>query len=395
MKKKILFVIDSLACAGAEKSLLTLLSVLDYNRFDVDLQLFKYGSKLEQFIPKEVNVLPPFDYTRFLGKSIFSQFISLDFKKIFARWSYSFSLLLNRKSLHADKARYYWNCCKNVLPQKQKVYDIAVAYAQDLPTFYVADNVEARMKFAWVNCIFNLSDQNIKYQRSFYNKFDNIVAVSESACDKIKELFPELASGMVIIRDMINADVINQMAMLPIDTGMDMSLPRLLTVARLNKAQKGYDIALEACKILKERGLEFKWYAIGEGPYKNEMEEYIVQNDLSDTFILLGTTPNPYPYYKDCTIYVQTSRFEGFGLSIAEARILNRPVITTEFPAVYAQMIPNRNGIVTPQNPRDVADAVELLLSDRDKYRQIESFLKQEKKGNIEELEKFYKMIEM
>ena len=81
MKKSIIFVIDSLHCAGAEKSLITFLSTLDFNKFEVDLQLFQYGGILEQFIPKEVNVLPMFPYTKFLKKSIVKQILSFDFKK--------------------------------------------------------------------------------------------------------------------------------------------------------------------------------------------------------------------------------------------------------------------------------------------------------------------------
>ena len=102
----------------------------------------------------------------------------------------------------------YWETCKNVLPKHQKKYDVAVAYAQDLPTFYVADNVDASVKFAWVNCIFNLSETSIKYQRQFYKKFNNIVSVSDAANDKMKESFPEFIHKMRIIRDMINADFI-------------------------------------------------------------------------------------------------------------------------------------------------------------------------------------------
>jgi glycosyltransferase involved in cell wall biosynthesis len=394
MKKRILFVIDSLACAGAEKSLLTLLSILDYNRFEVDLQLFKYGCMLEQFIPQQVNVLPPFEYSNFLDRSIAQQFLSFDLKKIFSRWNYSIQLRCNRNAVHADKARYYWGACKNVLPKHPQKYDIAVAYGQDLPTFYVADNVDAHVKFAWVNCIFNLSETNIKYQSHFYEKVDRIVSVSDAAYEKMKESFPEFTHKMQIIRDMINADFIQQMAALEVNTGIDKSIPSLLTVARLNKPQKGYDIALEACKILKDRGVSFKWYAIGEGAYKTEMQEYINRHNLHDVFVFLGTTPNPYPYYKECTLYVQTSRYEGFGLSIAEARILNRPVVTTEFPAVYFQMVPNKNGIVVPQNPKDVADAIESLLHNKKLYADIETYLKQEKKGNVEELEKFYEMVD-
>lgn len=394
MKKRILISIDSLRCAGAEKSLITFLSALDYNKFEVDLQLFQYGEVLEQFIPKEVNVLPTFSYTKFLKKSVLKQLLSFDLKKIIARWRYSITLRWKRKSSHTDKARFYWKSCKSVLPNYDKQYDIAIAYAQSIPTFYVAEKVNAKLKLSWVNCEYNLSPENIKFQEKFYKKIDNIVVVSDAAKEVFKNKYPQFVDKMVVIWDMINADIIKDMANIETSTNMDKSVPCLLTVARLNKEQKGFDIALETCKILKDRGIIFKWYVVGQGPYREEMETFISQNNLQDVFIFLGTTANPYPYYKDCTIYVQTSRHEGFGLSIAEARILNRPVVTTEFSAVYNQMIQNKNGIVVKQDPSAVADAIELLLNNKDLYQEIQEFQKNEKKGNLEEIEKFYKIIE-
>lgn len=52
MKKRLLFVIDSLGIGGAEKSLVTLLNCIDYNKFDVDLQLFSRGGAFEKYVPK-------------------------------------------------------------------------------------------------------------------------------------------------------------------------------------------------------------------------------------------------------------------------------------------------------------------------------------------------------
>lgn len=74
MKKKILFVIDSLNCAGAEKSLITLLSLIDYSKYEVDLQIFGYGGMLQELLPKEVNLLKPLMYTSFCELSIKSAF---------------------------------------------------------------------------------------------------------------------------------------------------------------------------------------------------------------------------------------------------------------------------------------------------------------------------------
>ena len=57
MKKKILFVLATLNRGGAEKSLISLLKMLDYDKYDVDLLLFDRGYDLEKEIPNNVNVI--------------------------------------------------------------------------------------------------------------------------------------------------------------------------------------------------------------------------------------------------------------------------------------------------------------------------------------------------
>lgn len=393
MKKHLLFVIESLACAGAEKSLISLLSTLDYTKYEVDLQLFSSGGEFEPYVPPEVNILPSLNYTKFAEKSILNQLLTFDVKKIFARWRYSFAIHLHKTS-HADNARLYWRYVSRYLSANKKKYDVAVAYAQGVPTFYVAEKINAEKKLCWVNVGYELTGINRHFQERFYSVMNHIVTVSVSSYTTFKKVYPQFADKMIVIWDMLDGNLIKRMSLKKTEINIDNNHPCLLTIARLNKFQKGYDISLEACKILKERGIDFKWYAIGRGPYQTEMEAFITENDLQKHFILLGTTPNPYPVIKDCTIYVQTSRHEGYGLSIAEARILNKPVVTTEFDAVYSQMVQGRNGLVVKQEPVAVADAVERLLTDHELYDSIVEYLKQEKKGNTDEIRKFYKLIE-
>ena len=95
-----------------------------------------------------------------------------------------------------------------------------------------------------------------------------------------------------------------------------------------------------------------------------------------------------------CDIYVQPSRHEGFGLTIAEARILNRPVVCTNFEGCTMQIVNEKNGLITSFNPEDIADAIERLLNDKTLYSNIQKYLRNEKKGNLEEIEKFYELIE-
>lgn len=116
--KKILFVIDSLACGGAEKSLVTLLSLVDYSKYEVDLQLFGYGGEFEELLPKEVNLLKPIEYMKFSSLSLKNAFYySMKNSKwlfFISRIKYTIKLRLLRKKnktariINAESARLLW-----------------------------------------------------------------------------------------------------------------------------------------------------------------------------------------------------------------------------------------------------------------------------------------------
>lgn len=394
-KKHILFVIDSLHCAGAEKSLTTLLSLIDYSKYSVDLQLFGYGGALEELLPKEVNLLKSLKYTSFCDLSITSaigySIKNFDYKMLLARLKFTLAIRKEKYS-NAQKARVFWEKVSNVVEKNEKEYDIAISYAQGVPTFYVADKIKAKKKYAWVNVSYRLKDEDKRFQEKYYDKYNNIISVSDSAKDVFLETFPKYTDKLKIIYDINDGNFISKMA----DSGQgyddNFEGLRILTVGRLAN-QKGYDIALEACKMLKEIGINFRWYSLGIGPLKDEIEKYISDNNLQDNFKLLGVKANPYPYIKNCDIYVQTSKFEGFGLAIAEARMLNKPIVTTRFDAVYNQMIDRKNGLVVDMNAEGVAKGILELINDKGLNNDIVNYLKSEKKGNIEELDKFYDLI--
>ncbi len=396
MKKKILFVIDSLHCAGAEKSLTTLLSLLDYSKYDVDLQLFGYGGALEELVPKEVNILKPMEYIKFSSLStknaVIKSLKNMNFKMLSSRLRFSLAIRKNNYS-NAQKARVYWQKVSNVIEKNNKEYDIAISYAQGVPTFYVAEKVCAKKKLAWVNVSYKLEDEDRAFQEQFYDKYNKIVAVSDSAKNVFLETFNKYNDKLEIIYDINDADFIKKMSVQGQSYNDNYTGLRILTIGRLDN-QKGYDMALEACKILKEKGIEFKWYSLGIGPLKDEIEKYIEDNNLKNHFKLLGVKANPYPFIKDCDIYVQTSRFEGFGIAIAEARMLNKPVVTTRFDAVYNQMKDRKNGLVVDMNSQGIVNGILEVINNKELTNEIISYLKTEKKGNTEELEKFYKLIE-
>lgn len=395
MKKKLLFVIESLDVAGAEKSLVTLLSLLDFDKFDVDLRLFSYGNELEKLVPKEVNILPPLNYTTFTNKGMMnSLFISIKSKNMqmfLSRLKYS-AAIRKKKYRNAQKARIYWQSVSRVIENQNKEYDIAISYAQGVPTFFVADKVKAKKKFAWVNVSYRLDEAEKNFQMKFYKHYDKVVAVSDSTKEVLLKTFPYLKDKINVIYDINDPILISNMANLKQSYKDNFDGIRILTIGRLAN-QKGYDIAIEACKKLKETGSNFKWYVLGKGPMEEELKKMISDNNLNDQFILLGVKSNPYPYIINADIYVQTSRFEGFGLAIAEARMLNIPVVTTKFDAVYNQMVDGKNGLVVDMDGESVYKGIMKYIEKPLLKESIINYLKEEKKGNMEELDKFYELI--
>lgn len=396
MKKDILFVIDSLECAGAEKSLVTLLSLINHTKYNIDLMLFGHGGALQQLVPPYVNILEPLHYTKFTGmplkSAIWHSAKNFKYDMLSSRLRYTLEIR-RKKYSNAQKARVYWQSASQVIAENPKKYDIAISYAQGIPTFYVAEKVKAAKKFAWVNVSYRLNEEEKEFQKGFYQQYDGIVAVSESTKEIFLETFPFFADKIKVIYDINNPHLISEMANLEQNIyNDDFKGIRILTIGRLAH-QKGYDIAIEACKLLKEKGINFRWYALGKGPLESEVKELIHQNGLTEDFKLLGVKSNPYPYIKDADIYVQSSRFEGFGLAIAEARMLNIPVVTTKFDAVFNQMIDQKNGLVVEMNPEAVFEGILKLIDNHDLREGIKKYLSTEKKGNVEEIEKFYQLI--
>lgn len=395
-KKSLLFVNESLNLAGGERSLVTLLSNIDPEKFDIDLQLIRYGGTLDSLIPPYVNVLPEMPYPKFSKENwINNIFKSLKkssyWKFLLEKFKFSFKLR-KKKYTHPEIAQLYWESTSKCYNKTAKTYDVAIAYAQGVPTFYVADKVSAKKKLAWVNVSIKMNDIHKRFLYNYYSFFDLIVPVSQATLLYMQKELPEYKDKMVVIRDMINYKFIKKMS-LERDLKLINDAFKILTVARLNKHQKGYDIALNACKILSEKKINFHWYVIGEGPYKKEMMQFIKVNDLEHCFSFLGTTPNPYPFFVEADLYVQTSRHEGYGLSIAEARLLNTPVVTTNYDTVHMQMKHEKNGLITEMNPEAVAEGIIRMMEDKSLYKDIVSYLENEEKEDLEPLHTFYSLL--
>lgn len=107
---------------------------------------------------------------------------------------------------------------------------------------------------------------------------------------------------------------------------------RIVQIGRLDIEQKGQDILIKAARILKDRKYDFKIDIIGKGPSMAYLSEIIENDGLGDCVELVGAKPPEY-IWKNLSSYdllVQPSRYEGFGLTIAEGMAARVPVLVSD-----------------------------------------------------------------
>lgn len=390
--KKLLFVIDSLSSGGAEKSLISLLSLLDYKKYQVDLLMFSQKGLYTTLLPREVNVLPVPLFIKLQEDGIKSQLQKGKVQKVLLRLGASISLRnpIIKKKYHP--AQINWNWITRGIKSLDQIYDVAIAYSQGTPTYFVCEKVSANKKFAWVNTDYKKAAYNMNYDAKFYQKLTNVIAVSELNKDILLKELPLLKDKTSVIYDIISPNLIKSMAKHSGGFIDDFQGIRILTIGRLVKS-KGYDLAIGASKKLRDQGVKHKWYVIGEGVLKSEIQEMISKFKLENNFILLGTHQNPYTYLNQCDIYVQPSRFEGYGLAIAEARILNKPIIATNFDVVYDQLVDKNNGLIVKMNSEALFTGIKTMIEDNQLREHLIRQLKDEQVGTESEIHKLYKLI--
>ncbi len=395
MKKRILFVQESLRLAGSEKSLITLLKNLDPGKYDMDLQLMSYGGELEKELPTYVRLLPEFRIKKLMKKNLLFSLPTSIFDKESrdlqrARWKYSMAIR-KKDWKHSEKAQYFWEHFGRFFPVSEKVYDVAIGFAQGFPTFYVADKVKAEKKICWINANMKVNDAHRSFQERYYKQFSHVVCITQQNKEHTQGQLPSL-NNLTVLENIIDySDILRASQEKTLDLGHGRT--NILTVGRLNNSSKGMDIAIEAARYLRDSNRPFHWYFLGEGPFRPEMEEFIRTHHLEGMVTLLGTDKNPYPYFAAADIYVQTSRHEGFGRTIAEARMLNVPVVSTRFDTVDQQIKDEVNGLITGLGGQEVAQAILRLMDSSELYERIRSNLMSEQKLNLDSVRKFDELI--
>ncbi len=368
MKGKIVFVIPHLTIGGVQKSLIAALKVLDYEKFDVTLYLRKDRTDLLPFVDERVNVIINDDKHHYYRKpyTVFLQILIavLSFlrkKEETEKLNQKLSDAIVNYSMDYEKKRFF----------KSEKYDIAIAYVQGYTALFVAECVNADKKFVFYH---TSTDELHNVHEKIINKFDRIVAIHNEQKELIKQWYPVISDRITVVENYCDKALIEAQS-----KEFSVEKPEgkivLCSCGRFSLV-KGFDLAVEAAKILKEKNISFLWYFVGDGPERNNIEKLIEKYNLQEQIIITGMQKNPYPYIIACDIYVQPSFEESLGLTILEAHRLCKPVVATKTMGGFKTIENEVNGVLCEINAQAISDSIEKLITDKELFKNIKANLK-------------------
>lgn len=384
-KKKILFVCYGLGIGGIETCLINLINALPEDRFDIDLLLMnpEYASK--QKIKREVNYLDSYQYvmntTDTMQEIRMHGGIIRNLRKFFSYCLFRVIVKLRGKA---------WT----VFRKLPKHYDIAIAYSQnDYSPYYVIDKVKADRKIMWYhNGAYEAAAKKYERDLKYYDKFDYIVAVSSDCKKTLKSKFKFTHGKLIVLHnicDMVQVKT-NANAFRPISFKPEVI--NIVTVGRMTK-EKGADLAVDVCNRLYKRGILFAWHWVGDGNQRDTIEHKVKKYGLQDIFIFEGNQTNPYPYIKNADLYVQPSYYEAFSTTVTEAKILNRPIITTDVGGMRDQIVDGESGLIVSCDVIALERAIIRLLHDESLRNRIQNNLLKQKYDVDSYLSQYYNTV--
>jgi glycosyltransferase involved in cell wall biosynthesis len=294
---------------------------------------------------------------------------------------------LKRRPLH--HSQIFWRYFSNCIEASPRKYDIAVAFGQGFPCYYVAEKVLAGVKLLSINTDLHSEGYLADFDTRYFSKYTYILPVTETLKGILIKSYKSFSDKMQVFENTFNVDLMKSMAQSEKAFSDNFKGIRIVTVGRFVPA-KGLDLAIKAAYILKEHKIEFKWYLVGGGYLQHELEELINFLGLKEQVVLAGNQLNPFKFLNEADIYVQTSRYEGFCRTLKEAKVFLLPIVTTNFSVVYEQIVNGKNGLIVEIDENAIADGIEKIIGNHALSQVFIENMQQESWGtSMEEFEKF------
>lgn len=314
-----------LGVGGVQKSLINLLNNLDYDKYSIDLYLCESENFFNNILPKYINVIKVKKFSKI--------------NKIMPFW------IANK--VYSKRFKTMPN------------YDVAVDFSSYQNECAIGSlNIPAHKRISWLH-----NDVRARIHNDFafrvrwylyhqkFKYFDNIVAVSKGITESFHLVTDISNSKITVVNNFVDTNNIVEKSKIQTTIKLSQDKYNLVAVGRLSY-EKGYDIMLENFKEAIDIKKDLHLYIIGDGPERENIRKIIQELNLTNSVTLLGAQPNPYKYMRLMDGYISTSRHEGQGISILEAKCLGLDIFIPKHLEKYSYNI-----AATTNIPKAVATA--------------------------------------
>ncbi len=344
-KIKILFRHRSMEMGGVEKVMLSLMNNLDREKFEMTVCLNLNQGELRDEFPSHVRKVYLTD-----GKEDFSKNKIIQKIQLFQRRQKLEKLRKNPEIVDREYLK--------------ENYDIEIAMTyNDFEPVLNSSNKNSK-KVGW----FHSEIQVPKLQPlvpkilEHFPQFHHMIYCSEKIKNLMHEHYPNLnyPKESVII-NAIPIEEIKQKA------NADFLLPNaeskiFVSVGRLH-TRKGYHKLMDAHKKLLNEGFQHTVIIIGDGEELTNLLEQQKNLGVEKSFVFAGNQMNPYPFIKNADFFIMPSESEAWPLVIAEALILQKPIIATKVGDVESMIEDRKTGYLIDYDTHEIYVAMKEFLT--------------------------------
>lgn len=369
----------SLIGGGAEKTLINLLSIIDYNTFDVTVCVVLNKGIYFNKLPKNVRVVTLFN----------NELITRVLFKLHQKFNFIFPI------------KYFF---------KFKIgkcnYDFGICFLDGITTELLNDHKLFKKKITWVHSCYKSFNNfykfysNKKYVSRLieqrYKVLDSIVFVSKDSKDEFIEIFGSFNDMPVIYNPISSEEVLRKSNHNSIFTFKNTNVFKFVAVGSLSPV-KNYDFLIDSVFYLIKTNNKFIVYVLGTGYLEDKLKEKVSSLKLNNYIHFLGFSDNPYCFIKSCDVFVMASKSEALPTAMIEAMVLGKPVLTTNVSGCREVVMNGEYGLLADNSPKNFASLMDKLISDKEtlNHFKIKSLERAKDFTDCKFLESFYKLLEV
>ncbi len=198
-------------------------------------------------------------------------------------------------------------------------------------------------------------------KRVYSNDYNKVVAVSVD----VQQVLLQTISKHMKVQVIENGIRVDDYKKACDNNKTDAKNSELISVGRLSK-EKAYDVLLKAFKLVLQKKPHLCLTLIGDGPEREHLLSLTKELGIWEKVNFTGWIEAPYIYMtKKDFLYICSSEYEGFGLSVIEAMAMGLPIISTNVSGVKTFVKDNQTGfLVDSDNPQQLSDKIVQILED-------------------------------